>query len=634
MKSYLLFLLVIGIILSYIIYKSKNISSTLIQAKYSSWSECDCIKKQKTRKLLQGDPSIFGKPSLLISSCDPDPSLCCQYSDWDKCDCNMKKRRTIVKGESEICKDPLVADCIPDSIDCCKYSNYSICDCQTKKQKREIIEGKSLYCLDPLERDCSYRDYKEDCCNGRGIYSIDSSGNRGCDCTGTGYKGPKCQYSNLTTCNGRGDVSDNGFCNCRSNFKSTNGLMCNECSDGFYGPNCDRTRSNFCYDRGTPTIDGSKCICEADSSGNIYQGLNCQYTVPSAPFDLSGNEENGKVSLSWLAPNNGGTPITSYKVYRNNQFIGYPDPPTSTNYTATGLTNGISYTFKVSAVNIVGEGNSVSIIRTPKNVPGPPIDLSGNATNGQVSFSWKVPLLNGGKPITSYKVYKNNQFIGSPNPPTLTNYTETGLSNGISYTFSISAVNEIGEGSKSEISLKPFTVPGAPALSGKIGGDRKIDLSWTVPNNGGSAIKGYYVYLYPNNGNNKISTIDTKYTVSGLLVSYTYHFFVSAFNDAGDGPSSSLISLVTVGIPPQPTINSYYPNSSGSRSFSWQSNGDGGDPNTTYWMSWNDTSIGWTSPTKVTNNPWYIGPYAQNILGVQLWARNSYGDSTRAYVAS
>jgi hypothetical protein len=427
MKLYLLlFLLGIGIILSYIIYKSRNkdnspppLSTTpkIIQAKYSSWSECDCNKRQKTRKLLQGDPAIFGKPSLLISTCFPDPDKCCKYSEWDECDCNMKMRRILVEGDYELCQEPLESKCTPDPDKCCKYSQYSFCDCQTKKKKRTIIAGDSLYCTEPLETECSDGDYKEECCNGRGVYKVDSSGNIGCDCTGTEYKGPKCQYSNLTTCNGRGDVSDNGFCNCRSNFKSTNGLMCNECSVGFYGPNCSRTRSNFCYDRGTPTIDGSKCICEADSSGNIYQGLNCQYTVPSAPFDLSGNEENGKVSLSWLAPNNGGTPITSYKVYRNNQFIGYPNPLTSTNYTATGLTNGISYTFKVSAVNIVGEGNSVSIIATPQSVPDPPnLDQTRFQISGffSVAFGIYPNTSNGGSEITKYKVIVYRRSYATP----------------------------------------------------------------------------------------------------------------------------------------------------------------------------------------------------------------------------
>jgi hypothetical protein len=60
---YLLVFLGIGIILSYIIYKSRQTSSPLlsqpkiIQPKYSAWSACDCNKKQKTRKLLEGIPS-------------------------------------------------------------------------------------------------------------------------------------------------------------------------------------------------------------------------------------------------------------------------------------------------------------------------------------------------------------------------------------------------------------------------------------------------------------------------------------------------------------------------------------------------------------------------------------------------
>jgi fibronectin type III domain protein len=78
--------------------------------------------------------------------------------------------------------------------------------------------------------------------------------------------------------------------------------------------------------------------------------------------------------VSWTAPSNGGSPITSYTV---TPYIGstaqtpvtVTGSPPATSTTVTGLTNGTTYTFTVSATNAVGTGPASS----PSNAatPGP-----------------------------------------------------------------------------------------------------------------------------------------------------------------------------------------------------------------------------------------------------------------------
>ncbi|WP_234754965.1 fibronectin type III domain-containing protein, partial [Arthrobacter ramosus] len=63
--------------------------------------------------------------------------------------------------------------------------------------------------------------------------------------------------------------------------------------------------------------------------------------------------------VSWTAPANGGSPITSYAVTPSSGGtalapVTVSGNPPSTTATVTGLSNGTAYTFTVTATNAVG----------------------------------------------------------------------------------------------------------------------------------------------------------------------------------------------------------------------------------------------------------------------------------------
>ncbi|BCT76545.1 hypothetical protein SCMU_23870 [Sinomonas cyclohexanicum] len=84
-------------------------------------------------------------------------------------------------------------------------------------------------------------------------------------------------------------------------------------------------------------------------------------TVPGAPTGVAASPGNGGATVSWTAPSDGGSQITSYTVtpysggaaQKATTVIGTP-PATSAQI--TGLANGTSYTFTVSATNAIGTG--------------------------------------------------------------------------------------------------------------------------------------------------------------------------------------------------------------------------------------------------------------------------------------
>jgi hypothetical protein len=82
-------------------------------------------------------------------------------------------------------------------------------------------------------------------------------------------------------------------------------------------------------------------------------------TAPAAPTGVTATAGNASATVSWTAPSNGGSPITSYTVTprtgtTNLTPVTITGNPPATSTTITGLTNGTAYTFTVTATNTVG----------------------------------------------------------------------------------------------------------------------------------------------------------------------------------------------------------------------------------------------------------------------------------------
>ena len=90
-------------------------------------------------------------------------------------------------------------------------------------------------------------------------------------------------------------------------------------------------------------------------------------TVPDAPGSLSVSvNDTGRLDVSWGAPeSNGGSSVTGYRVQWKEAPDSWDTPAdvsettvTGTGHTVTGLTDGVEYTFRVFAVNTVGDSSA------------------------------------------------------------------------------------------------------------------------------------------------------------------------------------------------------------------------------------------------------------------------------------
>ena len=125
---------------------------------------------------------------------------------------------------------------------------------------------------------------------------------------------------------------------------------------------------------------------------------------------------------------------------------------TTTGYTVTGLTNGVSYSFRVRAVNAIGPAdpsNTASATPRATVTPYEVEDLSGTAGSSEALLSWTAPH-EGGSPITKYQYrQKNGGAYGNwknipGSGPTTASFTAPDLRVGDRYTFQVRAVNSHG----------------------------------------------------------------------------------------------------------------------------------------------------------------------------------------------
>jgi fibronectin type 3 domain-containing protein len=282
-------------------------------------------------------------------------------------------------------------------------------------------------------------------------------------------------------------------------------------------------------------------------------------TVPGAPTLNSATAGVNSVSLSWSVPaSNGGSAITAYKVYRGTTHGGESATPIATlgnvsNFTDAAATAGSTYFYTVAAANALGTGTpSNELSATPlatATAPGAPTLNGATAKVGSVSLSWSAPASNGGSAITAYQI--NRTSSGNPvtyatSTPT-TSFTDTSVTAGTTYTYTVSAINGAGTGVPSnQLSATPplASVPGAPVLTAATSSFRRgVQLNWTVPTSVGSAISSYVIYrrtstttetLYATRSPSSIS-----YRDSGTTSGTVYYYWVIAVNASGPGPHSN-----------------------------------------------------------------------------------------------
>lgn len=303
---------------------------------------------------------------------------------------------------------------------------------------------------------------------------------------------------------------------------------------------------------GTGGVQLPGLVASDGSTGSVtltFHGL----AVPAAPTGVVADAGDAEASVSFTAPGDGGSPITSYTVTAS------PGGRTSTcpgsPCVVSGLTNGTAYTFTVVAVNANGSSSAsaASNTVTPALAPGAPTAVEGAGADGSALVSWTAPDSDGGSTITGYTV------TASPGGRTATCVASpcnvTGLDNGTDYTFTVLATNAVGSSAPSAASapVSVRTVPGAPSITKVTHGNGAATVTFDASSeDGGSAVTGYTVVASP--GGATVACPGSPCTLGGLDNGQSYTLRVLATNAAGSSePSSASDAITPATVPDAPS---------------------------------------------------------------------------------
>jgi hypothetical protein len=211
-----------------------------------------------------------------------------------------------------------------------------------------------------------------------------------------------------------------------------------------------------------PAVD----VAAVTNAGWIDKIVNAPPTTPDIPNQVTALAGDGQATVSWQS--GGGGHATSYTVHNSfaSNGLTVPDVTVSapagftfvpTTATVTGLTDGVSYQWEVSASNSFGTSQfslpSNSVTPHVVTAPSTPGTVVASPSNAAATIAWTAPTANGGSPITSYTV---SSYIGGV--PTglgvfvvapATSATMSGLTNGTTYTFTVHATNAVGSSPES-----------------------------------------------------------------------------------------------------------------------------------------------------------------------------------------
>ena len=276
---------------------------------------------------------------------------------------------------------------------------------------------------------------------------------------------------------------------------------------------------------------------------NTVSGQNKAVTSkPAAPVVKIGNSAtSGKPMLTWNAVSG----ATSYKVYRatsQNGTYSLLGTVTTTSYINTGAKDGVTYYYKVKAVNSAGEsafsntvsGQSKSVTPKPS---APVVKIGHSATSGKPMLTWNT--VDG---AASYKVYRATAKSGAYsviNTTKALTYTNTGAALGTTYYYKVEALDAAGKSlgfsDVVEGKVAPVLAVGYSSVSGK------PQLTW-------KAIPGateYQVYrsTQQNSGYTKINTTtSTSYVNTGAKANTTYYYKIVAVKGTAVSDFSNIVS--------------------------------------------------------------------------------------------
>ena len=264
--------------------------------------------------------------------------------------------------------------------------------------------------------------------------------------------------------------------------------------------------------------------------------VTAKYTLKSTvPENVKAKAGYGEATITWDTVD-GATKYAVY-IYENSKYVCLNSNIKATSYTATGLTNGTKYGFKVKAYVGKWSGASAIAYATPfANIV--PQNVKASAGDGQVTVTWDAV-----DEATKYAVYiyVDGKYTCLNSNIKTTSYTAKGLTNSTKYGFKVKAYVGKWSGASAIAYATPVADDTVPQNVRVVAGNCEATVKWDAV----SGATRYAVYSYLDG---QYTLLDsnvkaTTYTATDLTNGTKYGFKVKAY--VGKWSAASKIAYTT-----------------------------------------------------------------------------------------
>jgi len=286
--------------------------------------------------------------------------------------------------------------------------------------------------------------------------------------------------------------------------------------------------------------------------------------TPSAVTSYKAVEGDGRVELSWGLPTSlGGVQVLGgYYLVKRDAAGGVIWNKTLTIFDLSlidlEVSNGHEYVYEIAAFSSVGTGRWLSASAVPYGAPSPPRLLQAAPGDGEAVLTWSTPSDPNGRDVARYKVYFGTSqwdMTSTYEAGNRLKATVTGLTNGVTYYFAVSALNTLGDESErtDPVACTPVGVPGPPEGLDHENLWEGVRLTWRDPRQMGGASTLAFVMM---RGSTEGSLVDVarmngtyEYVDTNVTVGGTYFYAVKAASAVGEGPACDTIKVVFLRVP-------------------------------------------------------------------------------------
>ena len=271
---------------------------------------------------------------------------------------------------------------------------------------------------------------------------------------------------------------------------------------------------------------------------------------PAPPQNFTATAFDRQVTLSWNTE-----PDVIYELYHSTETgfaleNGTKIAPVTSPYVHMGLTNDVTYYYRLRAVNSFGASvPTAEVSATPSAPPETPRGFMAMASDRQVTLSWTA------EEGLTYNLFHSTtrgidvgdmnvmQISGVTSP-----YTHTDLTNDIAYYYRLRAVNSFGSSVPTAEIWARTPVPGAPAAPQNFmatASSGQIRLIWrsqpgVTYDLFHSTREGFIL-----ENSTKVSSVTPPYIHRNLMDSTRYYYRLRAENRSGTGSPTAEISAIT-----------------------------------------------------------------------------------------